>query len=134
MDAQKGARPVPDFDRTLLSSLERAAAIARLRADGPDKLDDDYEILNKVVDILSENGLTKLQIYEDVMGRLWENTSLMKRGQNVRNNTILLTRAMLIQIIAERGISGAADGTAKSSSQRKKKPGASQERIEPTPG
>jgi hypothetical protein len=53
-----------------------------------------------------------LQVYDDVMGRLWDSTALMKRGQNVRNDTILLTRAMLIQIIAERGTSGSSDGTA----------------------
>jgi hypothetical protein len=87
---------VPDFDRSLLSSLERAAAVARLRADGPEKIARDYEILNLVVDRLSENGLTMLQIYDDVMGRLWDSTTLMKRGQDVRNDTILLTRAMLI--------------------------------------
>jgi hypothetical protein len=94
---------VPDFDRSLLSPLERAAAVARLRADGPDKLAVDYEILNKVVVRLSENGFTRLQIYHDVIGRLWDSTALMKRGRDVRNDTILLTRAMLIQIIAERG-------------------------------
>jgi hypothetical protein len=93
---------VPDFDRTLLSSLERAAAVARLRADGPEKIARDYESLNESVARLSQNGLTRLEIYDAVMGRLWDSTSLMKGGQNVRNDTILLTRAMLIQIITER--------------------------------
>jgi hypothetical protein len=98
----KGVMPVPDFDRSLLSPLERAAAMARLRADGPERLAQNYEILNKVVDRLRENGFTRLQIYHDVMGRLWDSTALMKRGQHVRNDTILLARAMLIQILAER--------------------------------
>jgi hypothetical protein len=94
---------MPDFDRSQLSSLERAAAIARLRADGPEKMARDYEILNLVVDRLSENGLTRLEIYDDVMGSLWDSTALMERGRDVRNETILLTRAMLIQIVVERG-------------------------------
>jgi hypothetical protein len=100
------------FDRSALSPLERAAAIARLQADGPEKMASDYKILNLLVDRLSENGFTMLQVYDDVMGHLWDSTALMKRGQNVRNDTILLTRAMLIQIIAERGTSGSSDGTA----------------------
>ena len=95
---------MPDFvDPTNLTPLEQAAVQARLRADGPDKLALDYEIMNKVVDRLSENGLGRLKIYDDVMGRLWDSTALIKRGQKVRNDTILLMRAMLIQIISERG-------------------------------
>jgi hypothetical protein len=94
---------MPDFDRSQLSSLERAAAVALLRADGPGKLARNYEILNLVVDCLSKNGFTRVQIYDDAMFRLWDSTALMKRGQKVRNDTILLMRAMLIQIISERG-------------------------------
>ena len=94
---------MPDFDRTLLSSLERTAAVARHRVDGPEKIARDYESLNESVARLSQNGLTRLEIYDAVMGRLWGSTSLMKRGQNVRNNSILLVRAMLIQIVTERG-------------------------------
>jgi hypothetical protein len=99
----KGAIPVPDFDRSRLTPLEHAAALALLRTDGADQLFEDYTILECLVDRLSENGFTMLQIYDDVMGRLWDSTALMKRGHNVRNDTILLTRAMLIQIISERG-------------------------------
>ena len=47
--------------------------------------------------------LPGFKIYDDLMGRLWDSTTLMKRGQDVRNDTILLTRAMLIQILSERG-------------------------------
>jgi hypothetical protein len=35
------------------------------------------------------------------MGDLWDNVELMKQGQRVRNDTIVITRAMLIQIIEE---------------------------------
>jgi hypothetical protein len=94
---------VPDFDRSRLTPIEQTAALALLRTDGADKLFEDYTILDCLVDRLSQNGLTCLEIYDDVMGRLWDSTALMKRGQDVRNDTILLTRAMLIQIIAERG-------------------------------
>jgi hypothetical protein len=44
--------PVLDFDRSLLSPLERAAAMARLRADGPERLAHDYEILKELVILL----------------------------------------------------------------------------------
>jgi hypothetical protein len=37
------------------------------------------------------------------MGDLWDNVTLMKQGQKIRNDTILTTRAMLIQIIEESG-------------------------------
>jgi hypothetical protein len=94
---------VPRFDRSLLTPLERAAAMARLRADGPQRLAHDYEVLYKLVSGLMQIGFTRVQIYNDIMGRLWDSTALMKRGQDVRNDTILLTRAMLIQIISERG-------------------------------
>lgn len=94
---------MPDFDRTLLSSLERAAAAACLRADGPESMAGDYEMLRELVSALRQIGFTRVQMYDDIMGRLWDSTSLMKRGQNFRNYTILLTRAMLIQIITERG-------------------------------
>jgi hypothetical protein len=95
--------PVPDFDRSLLSPLERAAAMARLRADGPERLAHDYEILKELVSGLAQIGFTRVQIYNYVMGRLWDSIALMKRGRDVRNDTILLTRAMLIPIISERG-------------------------------
>jgi hypothetical protein len=92
-----------DFDRSQLTPLERAAALALLQANGGDKLLEDYEILEDLVDRLSQDGFTMRQIYDDVMGRLWDNTTLMKGGQDVRNYTILLTRAMLIRLIRERG-------------------------------
>jgi hypothetical protein len=79
--------PMPDVERSLLSPHERAAVMARLRADDPEKLAHDYGI----------------KIYDDIMGRLWDSTTLMKRGRDVRNDTILLMRAMLIQIISDRG-------------------------------
>jgi hypothetical protein len=94
---------VPDFDRSLLSSLERAAAMARLRAGGPERMAHDYEMLNELVSGLIQIGFTRVQIYNDIMGRLWDSKALMNRGRDVRNDTILLTRAMLIQIISERG-------------------------------
>ena len=93
---------MPDFDRSRLTPLEQAAVLALLRADGPDKLSVDYAIVEMSVDRLSENGLGGLKIYDDVLSRLGDSTALMKRGQEVRNDTILLTRAMLIQIITER--------------------------------
>ena len=101
-----------EFDRSRLSPLERAAAMARLRADGPERLAHDYEILKELVSDLTQIGFTRVQIYDYIMGRLWDSTTLMKRGRDVRNDTILSTRAMLIQIIAERGTSGSSDGTA----------------------
>jgi hypothetical protein len=95
--------PEPDFDRSLQSPLERAAAMARLRADGPERLAHHHAILKELVSGLTQIGFTRVQIYDDVMGRLWGSTTLIKRGRDVRNDTILLTRAMLIQIISERG-------------------------------
>ena len=104
--------PAPDFDRSRLSPLERAAAMAQLQADGPERLAHHHEILKELVSGLTLIGFTRVQIYDDVMGRLWGSTTLMKRGRDVRNDTFLLARAMLIQIIAERGTSGSSDGTA----------------------
>ena len=95
--------PAPDFDRSRLSPLERAAAMARLRADEPERLAHDYEILKELVSDLTQIGFTRVQIYDYIMGRLWDSTTLMKRGRDIRNDTILSTRAMLIQIISERG-------------------------------
>ena len=95
--------PAPDFDRSRLSPLERVAAMALLRADGPERLAHDYEILKELVSDLTQIGFTRVQIYDYIMGRLWDSTTLMKRGRDVRNDTILLMRAMLIQIISDRG-------------------------------
>jgi hypothetical protein len=92
---------VADFDTSRLTPLELAAVLARLRTDGPDKLVRDYETLARLVAHLSPHGFTMLQIYERVMGDLWDNVTLMKRGQRIRNDTIVITRAMLIQIIEE---------------------------------
>ena len=50
---------------------------------------------------LSLYGFTRLETYERIMGDLWDNVELMKQGQRVRNDTIVITRAMLIQIIEE---------------------------------
>jgi hypothetical protein len=94
---------VPRFDTRRLTSPEQAAVLARLRADGPDKLAKDYETLAGLVDRLSRYGFTRLQCYERIMGDLWDNVTLMKQGQKIRNDTIVITRAMLIQIIDERG-------------------------------
>jgi hypothetical protein len=66
----------------------------------------DYKILNLLVDRLSEIGFTMLQVYDDVMGRLWDSTALLQRGKNSA------TIRPLIQIIAERGTLGSSDGTA----------------------
>ena len=96
--------PVPDFDTSrCLTPLERAAALACLRADGADKMLRDYATLVAFVTHLSLQGVTRVEIHDLIMGDLWDNVQLMKRGQKVRNDTILLTRAMLIQTIAERG-------------------------------
>ena len=94
---------MPDAERSLLSPHERAAVMARLRADDPEKLAHDYGILKELVSGLTQIGFTRVQIYDDIMGRLWDSTTLMKRGRDVRNDTILLMRAMLIQIISDRG-------------------------------
>jgi hypothetical protein len=58
---------------------------------------------------LSLHGVTRVEIFDLIMGDLWDSTMLMKRGQNVRNDTIVLTRARLIQIISKRGRSGSSD-------------------------
>jgi hypothetical protein len=92
---------VADFDPSRLTPIEQAAVLARLQADGPDKLDRDYQTLASLVARLSLYGFTRLETYERIMGDLWDNVELMKQGQRVRNDTIVITRAMLIQIIEE---------------------------------
>jgi hypothetical protein len=90
---------VPAFDTSRLTPLERAAVLARMLVDGPDKLVADYAMLHDVVARLMLRGLTRLESYNAIMGDLWDNRALMMRGPEVRNDTIVLSRTMLIQII-----------------------------------
>jgi hypothetical protein len=95
----EGAVRVPEFDTSRLTPLERAAVLARMLVDGPDKLVANYAMLHDVVARLMLRGLTRLEIYNAIMGDLWDNRALMMRGPEVRNDTIVISRAMLIQFI-----------------------------------
>jgi hypothetical protein len=94
-----GDKPLPSFDATRLSPLEKcvlAAVLTRCGRRGVEELFDN--IVCWVVELVAE-GNTAAKVRETVVGSFCDDALLMRLDQSIRNQTLILAKALVSQAI-----------------------------------
>jgi hypothetical protein len=94
-----------EFDPTGLTGAEREAWINFIDKAGAPGAAAIFDFMVHWVVKLAHDGKTASQVREKVVGTFYDNVTLMKRGQIMRNETIMLAKAMV-----EQALTGAAVG------------------------
>lgn len=91
--------PLLKFDPIRLNEGELRAWANVVAAHGHRRVVALFDQIVECVRMLADEGKTPAEINEVIVGYFYDNMSLMKRGQAIRDRTILLARAMVEQAI-----------------------------------